>query len=65
MGVSDLDAAVGFYTEALGLRLAMRLGGEWAAIDAGGGLIIGLEPDGSGGRTARSPSGPTNHSNPL
>ena len=46
-GVSDLDAAVRFYTEALGLRLAMRLGGEWAAIDAGGGMIIGLEPDSS------------------
>jgi catechol 2,3-dioxygenase-like lactoylglutathione lyase family enzyme len=34
VGVSDLDAAIRFYTEALGLRLVMRFGGEWAVIDA-------------------------------
>jgi uncharacterized protein (TIGR00369 family) len=42
--MSDLDAAIRFYVDALGLRLAMRFGTEWAAIYAGGGLIIGLEP---------------------
>lgn len=45
VGVSDLDVAIRFYTEALGLRLAMRLGGDWAAIDGGDGFIVGLEPD--------------------
>jgi uncharacterized protein (TIGR00369 family) len=44
IGVNDLDAAVRFYVEALGFRLAVRLGDDWAAVDAGGGLIIGLAP---------------------
>lgn len=44
LAVSDLDAAIRFYTEVLGLRVGIRLGAEWAAIDAGSGLIIGLEP---------------------
>jgi predicted enzyme related to lactoylglutathione lyase len=33
--VSDMDRAIGFYTEALGLELAQRHGDEWAAFDAG------------------------------
>ena len=33
--VSDMDRAIAFYTEALGLELAQRHGEEWAAFDAG------------------------------
>jgi len=34
--VSDMDRAVAFYTEALGLELVRRHGGEWAELEAGG-----------------------------
>ena len=42
--VSDMDAAVRFYTDVLGLELRERFGDHWAAIDAGNGLVIGLHP---------------------
>lgn len=42
--VSDLDAAIRFYTEALGLTLRMRAGGHWAEVVAGKGFVIGLHP---------------------
>ena len=42
--VSDLDKAVRFYTEALGLKLGFRFGNEWASIKAGDSLMIGLHP---------------------
>ena len=42
--VSDMNTAVRFYTEVLGLQLRERAGDHWAAIDAGGGLVIGLHP---------------------
>ena len=52
--VSDIDAAIRFYTEALGLKLTNRFGHQWATIHAGpsywttdevgAGLIIGLHP---------------------
>ena len=42
--VSDMDEAVRFYTETLGLKLAFRFGNEWASIKAGDGLTIGLHP---------------------
>ena len=42
--VSDMDAAVRFYTEGLGLKLRERHGNHWAAVDAGNGLVIGLHP---------------------
>lgn len=42
--ISDMDRAVAFYTGALGLPLRTRIGGEWAEIDAGDGLVIGLHP---------------------
>ncbi len=44
--VKDMDRAVTFYTEALGLRLAFRAGDHWASIDAGKGFQIGLHPAG-------------------
>jgi catechol 2,3-dioxygenase-like lactoylglutathione lyase family enzyme len=43
--VSDMDRAVRFYTEILGLRLAYRFGNHWAAVEVGRGLTIGLHPE--------------------
>lgn len=42
--VSNMDSAVQFYTEVLGLKLTNRFGNNWATIDAGKGLTIGLHP---------------------
>ena len=50
--VSDMDAAVRFYIEALGLKLLERYGDHWASIDAGHGLTIGLHP-----ASAQNPAG--------
>ena len=49
--VTDMDRAVAFYTEVLGLSLTFRAGDHWASIDAGDGFQIGLHPAGP-----RSPS---------
>lgn len=53
--VSDFDAAIRFYSGALGLKLTNRFGRQWATIEAGpsywtaaevmAGLIIGLHPE--------------------
>ena len=42
--VSNMDAAVEFYTQILGLKLTNRFGDNWATVDAGKGLTIGLHP---------------------
>lgn len=42
--VSNMDNAVRFCTETLGLRLTNRFGDHWATVDAGKGLTIGLHP---------------------
>ncbi|MGH9472885.1 MAG: VOC family protein [Terriglobales bacterium] len=42
--VSNMDRAVRFYTEVLGLKLAERYGDHWASVEAGKGLTIGLHP---------------------
>ncbi|MBI3834433.1 MAG: VOC family protein [Planctomycetes bacterium] len=42
--VSDMDRAVEFYTNVLGLNLTFRAGDHWVGIDAGDGLKIGLHP---------------------
>lgn len=42
--VSNMDQSVRFYSETLGLKLAYRFGNEWASIEAGRGLTIGLHP---------------------
>ena len=42
--VSDMDRAVRFYTEVLGLPLAYRFGDHWASIQVGTTLTIGLHP---------------------
>lgn len=40
--VSDMERAISFYTDKLGLFLKVRVGTEWAEIDAGNGLVLGL-----------------------
>ena len=42
--VSNMDKAVEFYTETLGLKLTNRFGDSWATVEAGRGLTIGLHP---------------------
>lgn len=42
--VADMDVSIRFYTETLGLQLRKRVGEDWAAIDAGPGLVLGLHP---------------------
>ena len=42
--ISNMDAAVRFYTEVLGLKLTNRFGNSWATVEAGKGLTIGLHP---------------------
>lgn len=44
--VSDMDRAVEFYTNTLGLKLQFRAGNHWAQVDAGNGMQIGLHPSG-------------------
>ncbi len=56
--VSNMDAAVRFYTESLGLKLTNRVGNHWATVEAGpsywttdevgAGLVIGLHPQSAG-----------------
>lgn len=50
--VTNMDRAVRFYTETLGLKLAYRFGNEWASVEVGKGLTIGLHP-----ASAESPKG--------
>ena len=42
--VSDMDAAVRFYTDVLRMTLTNRFGNHWATVTAGEGLVIGLHP---------------------
>ncbi|MGB5107323.1 MAG: VOC family protein [Candidatus Zixiibacteriota bacterium] len=42
--VSNMDQAVRFYTDVLGLKLAYRAGDHWAQIDCGDGMNLGLHP---------------------
>jgi catechol-2,3-dioxygenase len=42
--VSNMDHAVTFYTEVLGLKLTNRFGNHWATVQAGKTLVIGLHP---------------------
>jgi predicted enzyme related to lactoylglutathione lyase len=42
--ISNMDVAVRFYTEVLGLKLTNRFGNNWATVEAGKGLTIGLHP---------------------
>lgn len=42
--VSNMDIAIRFYTEVLGLKLTNRFGNQWATVQAGQTLVIGLHP---------------------
>ncbi|MEP7353380.1 MAG: VOC family protein [Acidobacteriota bacterium] len=42
--VSNMDQAVRFYSETLGMKLTNRFGDHWATVEAGRGLTIGLHP---------------------
>ena len=42
--VSNMDNAIRFYTEVLGLKLTNRFGNNWATVQAGKSLVIGLHP---------------------
>ena len=42
--VSNMDASIRFFTEQIGLKLRTRIENEWAELDAGKGLVIGLHP---------------------
>jgi catechol 2,3-dioxygenase-like lactoylglutathione lyase family enzyme len=42
--VSDMDKAVQFYSDVLGLKLTNRFGNHWATVQAGKSLVIGLHP---------------------
>jgi predicted enzyme related to lactoylglutathione lyase len=42
--VSNMDNAIQFYTEVLGLKLTNRYGNHWATVQAGKSLVIGLHP---------------------
>ena len=42
--VSNMDTAIRFYTEVLGLKLTNRFGNHWATVQAGTPLLIGLHP---------------------
>jgi catechol 2,3-dioxygenase-like lactoylglutathione lyase family enzyme len=42
--VSDMQRAVEFYHDTLGLHLVFRAGDHWAELDAGGGFHLGLHP---------------------
>jgi uncharacterized protein (TIGR00369 family) len=42
--VANFDRAISFYTETLGLKLIVRFGDEWACMEGGGGMLIGLIP---------------------
>jgi predicted enzyme related to lactoylglutathione lyase len=42
--ISDMDRAVSFYVNQLGLKLNRRFGNHWAEIQVGNSLAIGLHP---------------------
>lgn len=44
--ITDMNRAVRFYSETLGLKIAYRAGDKFCMIDAGDGLMIGLHPPG-------------------
>src|SRR5438105_3153949 len=54
---TDMDRAVRFYTETLGLKLVFRAGEHWAQVDAGKGFMIGLHPTQPGSRELGSNGG--------
>jgi catechol 2,3-dioxygenase-like lactoylglutathione lyase family enzyme len=56
--VTNMDRAVRFYTETLGLKLAYRFGDHWASVELGKGLTIGLHPSHQTGEPVQREGGP-------
>ena len=52
--VSNMDQAVDFYTDVLGLKLRMRAENYWAEVQAGD-LVIGLHPASKNGMAPGTP----------
>lgn len=42
--VTDMDRAVRFYTEILGMKVEYRFGNEWAMLKTEDGMAVGLHP---------------------
>lgn len=42
--VSNMDRAIRFYTEGLGLKLVYRFGDDWASLKTDDGMNVGLHP---------------------
>ncbi len=42
--VSNMDRAVQFYTEVLGMKLEYRFGDHWASLKTDDGMTVGLHP---------------------
>jgi catechol 2,3-dioxygenase-like lactoylglutathione lyase family enzyme len=55
--VTDMERSVRFYTEQLGLRLLRRYENQFAIVDGGQGLTIGLHPSASANPTTHKKSG--------
>jgi uncharacterized protein (TIGR00369 family) len=44
LAVQDFDRSIAFYTDVLGMKVLVRWGTEWACLDAGNGMLLGLVP---------------------
>jgi predicted enzyme related to lactoylglutathione lyase len=42
--ISNMDKAIRFYTEVLGMTLTNRFGDNWSTVEAGRNLVVGLHP---------------------
>ena|ERR1700752_4089416 len=51
--ISDMDKAIGFYNEVLGLKLKSRYGNNWAELE-GPGITIALHPKNKGVKTGNN-----------
>ena len=53
--VDDMNAAVAFYREGLGLRLKFQDGERWSEFDAGNGTTVALSPRNESGVESKGP----------
>ena len=53
--VDDMNAAVAFYRDGLGLKLKFQDGGRWSEFDAGGGTTIALSSRDESGAGVKGP----------
>jgi predicted enzyme related to lactoylglutathione lyase len=53
--VADMDRAVSFYTDSLGLSLRFRAGNDWAEVNSPG-VRLGLHPARAGSAPSANPS---------